>query len=701
MAKFIFHPLTLSILLAHFSTSQAFATEVAEPSDDITQLSTITLTAEKQDERHTSSQAITQFNHDLLEVPFTKSHVSNEDIQNHNVQRISDALSLVNGVVYQDSYGGGFWDNYSFRGFSTDPNMGTIYMRNGLSSVSGIHTPRDMVNIQAIDFLKGPMAAMYGQGAIGGIMNITTKQPEWQSKGGLSLSGSTLEEYRAAVDTTGAVNQDVAYRLGLAYENNQSFRDQVDSEHYYIAPQLAWKISEQTQVNLDTEFAQVKGVFDRGIPMVNGQLTLNKKTFLGEPSDGDITIKDQMYQLRLNHAFNDDWNNTTAITYNHGERAGTSTEISSIAADGRTANRFRRARQFETETSNFQSILRGKFNTGSIRHELVTNVEAAHYTIDQLQRRNAAGTSSPIDIYQPIYGQNILALTRTTKNTKETQDMLGFNLQDQIFLNDQWNILLGGRYNRLEQQIDDHRTGKSANQAFSPFTPRAGINYQPTEKLSFYGNWGKAFELNTGLNKDNELYEPEKTESWEVGAKYQFFAKSWLGLTYFDMQKQHLLTEGITDSYVDSGRVQSHGLEFELQHQLTEQLRLNANYTFTDASVVESEVEAKGARLKNIPKHTANVSADYQFNLAGHNSGLIANLNYYGKRSANYIDNGTNLPDFTVVNVGVYMQLRPDLRAQLNIENLFDQDYYVSSYTNNWVQSGEPLKATLTFNWTF
>ena len=701
MAKFIVHPLTLSILLVQLSINVVFAAEAVEQDTDITQLSTITLTAEKQDERHTSSQAITQFNHDLLDVPFTKSHVSEIDIQNHNVQRISDALSLVNGVVYQDSYGGGFWDNYSFRGFSTDPNMGTIYMRNGLSSVSGIHTPRDMVNIQAIDFLKGPMAAMYGQGAIGGIMNITSKQPEWQSKGSFSLSGSTLEEYRAALDATGAVNQALAYRLGLAYENNQSFRDHVDSQHYYIAPQLAWKISEQTQLNLDTEFAQSNGVFDRGIPMLNGQLTLNKKTFLGEPRDGDITIKDQMYQLRLNHAFNDDWNNTTAITYNHGERAGTSTEISSIAVDGRTANRFRRARQFETETSNFQSILRGKFNTGSIQHELVTNLEAGHYTIDQLQRRNAAGTSSPIDLYQPVYGENILPLTRTTKDSKETQEMLGFNLQDHIFLNDQWNILLGGRFNRLEQQIDDHRTGKSANQAFSPFTPRAGINYQPTEKLSFYSNWGKAFELNTGLNKDNELYEPEKTESWEVGAKYQFLAKSWLGLTYFDMQKQHLLTEGISDSYVDSGRVQSHGLEFELQHQLTEQLRINANYTFTDASVVESEVEEKGARLKNIPKHTANLSADYQFNLAGHASGLIANLNYYGKRSANYIDNGTSLPDFTVMNVGGYLQLHPDVRAQLNIENLFDQDYYVSSYTNNWVQPGEPLKATLSLNWTF
>ena len=63
--------------------------------------------------------------------------------------------------------------------------------------------------------------------------------------------------------------------------------------------------------------------------------------------------------------------------------------------------------------------------------------------------------------------------------------MLGFNLQDQIFLNDQWNILLGGRFNRLEQQIADYRSNTQSKQAFSPFTPRAGINFKPTDHLSF------------------------------------------------------------------------------------------------------------------------------------------------------------------------------------------------------------------------
>lgn len=698
MSKFLLNPLAWSILFAQFSMS---AMAQSQPNNQTTELEKITIKAEDVAETSFSSTGLTQFEHSLLSVPFTKSHVSEQDIKNNNIQRVSDALSRVNGVVYQDSYGGGFWDNYSFRGFSTDPNMGTSYLRNGLSSLSGIHTPRDMVNIQAIDFLKGPMAAMYGQGAIGGIMNITTKQPEWTQKNEVSLSGSTLEEYRASLDSTGALNDALAYRLGLAYENNQSFRDQIDSQHYFVAPQLAWKISDQTQLNLDTEFSEHQGVFDRGVPMVNGQFVVNKKTFLGEPSDGDIKVKDQMYQLRLNHQFNENWNNTTALSYNHGERAGTSTEISSIAADGQTANRFRRYRQFETDTFQLQSILRGKFNTGVVKHELVANVEAGHYTIDQIQLRNAVGTSSPINIYNPVYGQNILALARTTKNSKETQNMLGVNLQDQIFLNPEWNVLIGGRFNRLEQHIDDYKTGLSDQQDFTPFSPRVGVNYQPTTRLSFYSNWGKAFELNTGLNKDNQLYDPEKTQSWEIGAKYEYLPQSWLGLTYFDLDKQHLLTEGITDSYVDSGRVQSHGVEVELKHQFSDHLRVGANYTFTKASVIESEVDTKGARLKNIPKHTANLNADYQFELLGREAGLVGTINYFGKRSANYIDNGTSLPEFTVVNVGGYMQVRPDLRAQLNIDNLFDKDYYVSSYTDEWVQPGEPLKATLSLTWNF
>ncbi|NEU35300.1 TonB-dependent receptor plug domain-containing protein, partial [bacterium LRH843] len=85
------------------------------------------------------------------------------------------------------NYGGGFWDNFSFRGFSTDPNIGAQIIRNGLSVNRGLSAPRDMVNIESLDFLKGPMAALYGRGEAGGLLNINTKKPEWESSSEVNL----------------------------------------------------------------------------------------------------------------------------------------------------------------------------------------------------------------------------------------------------------------------------------------------------------------------------------------------------------------------------------------------------------------------------------------------------------------------------------------------------------------------------------
>lgn len=406
-----------------------------------------------------------------------------------------------------------------------------------------------------------------------------------------------------------------------------------------------------------------------------------------------------MYQLRLNHEFNQHWNNTTAITYGQGQREGTSTEIGSLNGD--VANRFRRYRKFDTQTSQFQSILRGQFHTGQIRHEFVGNIEASHYVIDQVQYRNASGTNMPIQLSSPVYG-NVLPLTRLTKFSTEKQNNLAVNIQDQVFINEQWNILLGGRLDHMQQEINDYKVNVSDKKTYTPFSPRIGINYRPTTNWSMYSNWGKAFEMNTGLKDSNlTLFEPEKTQSWEVGTKYQYGPQNWLGLSYFDMQKEHLLTEGVFDSYVDNGEVKSQGIELNIQHQLFDGLVLAANYSYTSAEVVKSEAESTGARLKNIPKHAANLTADYRFNLFGHNSGLNANWNYYGERSANYKDNGTSLPSFSIVNVGAYTQITPRLKAQLNIHNLFDREYYVASYTNYWVMPGEPLKATLSMTFDF
>lgn len=145
----------LSILSSSLYLSLLSSFTWAETSTEV--LQTIQLQAETVGENLQQSTAMTKFSHDILDVPFSRSVLSKALIQQQDVQRIDDALTQVSGVYSQTNYGGGFWDNFSFRGFSTDPNIGAQIIRNGLSVNRGLSAPRDMVNIESLDFLKGPM----------------------------------------------------------------------------------------------------------------------------------------------------------------------------------------------------------------------------------------------------------------------------------------------------------------------------------------------------------------------------------------------------------------------------------------------------------------------------------------------------------------------------------------------------------------
>ena len=111
---------------------------------------------------------------------------------------------------------------------------------------------------------------------------------------------------------------------------------------------------------------------------------------------------------------------------------------------------------------------------------------------------------------------------------------------------------------------------------------------------------------------------------------------------------------------------------------------------------------AKGARLSNVPKHQGSVSTNYEFLQDGaRKAGVGANLTYVGERSGHNLDNGFNLPSYTLVNLNGYYAPSGRLRYQLNVNNLFDKTYYVSSYSDLWVQPGEPLNASISAQWKF
>nr|WP_213030480.1 TonB-dependent siderophore receptor [Acinetobacter marinus] len=698
----------LSLAISMLILSQLSYAADSDTTDEVYQLNTIVVQASDEETSETATASATKFSHDLMDVPFSRSYLSEKLIESQDIQRIDDALSQVSGVFHQSNFGGGFWENYSFRGFQGNPNTGSTFIRNGLSVSRGFSAPRDMLNVESMEFLKGPSAALYGRGEVGGVLNINSKQPQWDTENRVTLRASSQEEYRVSAERTAPINDQLAYRIAVAHEDNQSFRDHVSSEQLFVSPQLSWRLSDATQIDLDTEFTQHLGTFDRGISAVNNRLTMDSSTFTGEPSDGDMRVKDYWYQLRLSHALNPDWKLRSAISYKDAQMVGFSTEPRRIQADGETLERQRRYRNYQTEDLMWQAELLGTIDQDWARHELVIATEAGQYDFKQKQLRRNHSNEYPnwINIYDPVYGQFSPEMALFT-DSDERQRYMALNLQDQIFFNDQWNLVLGGRLDHVKQAFENHLNDSRDQRTHNQFSPRIAITYRPTDSWSIYSNYGTAFAMNNGMGRDFQTFDPEESKSVELGSKFQWQDDSELSVAVFDMKKKNVLMVDPVDSNYEAtaGEVRSRGVEVDVRHRWTDQLAMSANYSYTDAEVTKDNYLPKGSPLTNVPKHAANLNLNYDFWQHDlQSAGLIANVSYVGSRSGDSptsTSNGFTLPDYTLFNVSGYYQASPRVRYQLNLHNLFDTEYYLSSYSSLWVQPSEPLKASLSVAWQF
>lgn len=669
----------------------------------------LTATAQKNSFLEEPESAATKFVLDPLKTPQNVQVVNQKMIEDINAQRISDVVGLVSGVSLLNPTGG-IWDNYSFRGFNTDQTIGVASLRNGLTSYLGLNVAHDLVNVERIEFLKGPEAALYGAGEPGGVLNIVTKKPEFEPHHSIELRGGSYNQYRSAIDSTNAITETIAYRLGVAYENNKSFRDEVQNNKLFVAPQLTWKPSDTTQVDYDSEYTVLNTLFDRGVLAVNQQLgVIPNSRFLGEKDDGLMTVNDYLQQVRIQHQWNPMWSTQTTFNYKDNTWRGFSSEAYQLLNAQGDLNRERRYRIYDTTSYLFSHDLTGQFNTGSLNHRLFMGMTYSDLKVQNhlLRYRKKGSTSSEINIYDPIYGVNLPAVT-SVYNTLEHQKNAALSLSDYIEINPKWAVLLGGRYDYYQQDYREFIAGIQGSQYFMHFSPKVAVNYLLDDHASLFASVGQSFHLNSGLDIQQQPFKPEKAWTYELGTKAKWLDdRIMASVSLFHVKKQNVLTTNPLNSayMMPVGQETSRGIEFDLTAQPVDPLNLKFAYAYTDAIVSKSEESsgiAKGSALLNSPKHHLNLLVMYDVWQAGASKiGLGGNIQYVSARTGNVYDNGFNLPSYTLLNLNSYYQMNPKLKLQLNLNNLFNTIYYTASVKDEWVTPGHPREIFLSMNYQF
>jgi len=632
----------------------------------------------------------------LHELPQSVQVMTRQNMEDIGAKKVDDLLDYVAGVSRKEGHGG-LWDGVLMRGFAN----GYEASLNGFSIGRGFAAPRDLAAVERVEFLKGASAALYGIGEPGGTLNIVSKRPLWHAAHRVQLQGGSYDFRRAALDSSAPLSENFSYRLNLATEDKNSFRDYAKSRRHIIAPAFTWNVSSTTSLEYIGEFLQQKAPVDRGVVAVGNKLgAVSTKRYLGQPKDGDMTNKNQTHQLLLSHYLTDDWVSRLGATWRDNSLYGYSSEGDlgkSLQANGDILGT-RRVRDYNSTDKAIQAELQGQFKM-LVAHDLLLGIEHFRY-----EERNLFSSSTEYvinNIYNPFYlGRAALPAVTPGTPTLGKQRNTAFYLQDAITLAEQWRLLVGVRFDNYRQQSWNRNTGvKTGDISPSATSPRLGLSYLPTDNWTVFSSIGRAFKPNTGVDFYNNSFKPVKSLAADAGIKWENNDKTMgATLSAFSIRKKNVKTNDPVNSgfSITTGEVRSEGLEFDMSGHVDDNWRMTASATYTDARVRKDNNLLEGKPLQHVARVSSALHAIYENALeSGQRYAVGGGVIYHDKRlgqsitKSNQAQGSFYLPAYAIARVNGYLALTENLRFTMDVDNLFNKTYYSNALGRVAVIPGE------------
>ena len=684
----------------------------ADAEDDIE----IVVTGEQEEGyRVPNATTATRTNAPIRNIPQSIQVIPRQILQDQAGTQISDALRNVSSLTNLN-IPGSFGDSGTSRGFPSGRN----YFINGISSpFAGQNVDLETFNLEQIEVLKGPASVLYGQGEPGAVINVVTKQPLPDPTYSIGLEVGSFNYYRPTLDLSGPLNADktVLYRLNLLYQNTDSFVDSLNFETFAVAPVLSFQLGQNTKLTLEGQYFRYNEVpYFTGLPASGvlfdnplGRVPLSRN--LGDPkSNAEPQNPTDFGSIgyRLEHKFNDNLLVRNAFNFEV-----YNSHYTYLLTDGldETDNRTLYRSAYRTDPGDglsqsfvLQTDVIGKIQSGNVKQEILFGVELRRRTI---KGRFQFAPAAPTDLFNPVYGIDIADEDFVVYNDSfRTQNSLGIYVQDLVSIGENLHILLGGRFDLVDQTDENKLTGETFEQQDTAFSPRLGIVYQPIREVSLYANYSRSFLPSEGasdVNSDGSPFQPTKGEQFEVGIKTELLdGRLSATLAAYQIEKQNITTRDPNNPAlrIQVGEQRSRGIEFDVLGRILPGLNLIASYSFIDAEITKDNSGFEGNRPSSVPTHQGSLWTTYELQSGSlRGFGLGAGVVFTGDRQGD-LANSFELPGYTRVDAALFYR-RDNWRVGVNFKNLFNRDYVESAFSRNAVFPGAPFTVIGTFAITF
>ncbi len=651
----------------------------------------------------------------IIDVPQSLSIFTADDITARGIRSVRDIIDYTPGV--NSSQGEGHRDAVVFRGVRSTADF---YLDGNRDDVQYY---RSLYNVEQVEILRGPNALLFGRGGTGGIINRVSKKANIsENSNGYVAKVDSFGGFSAEIDSNFVTGDTSAVRINAHYDSLENHRDFFDGDRAGFNATARFELSADTTLDVSYEYADHERFIDRGVPTgADGRPVERLEDIIfTDPELSETTLQANIFRAALQHNFSDTLKGNFSAFYADYDKVyqnffavNFNVDTNVVGLDGYID---------ETDRQNLilSSNLVSEFNTGNVEHTLIFGGEYVDTSSDQFRLNTFFDTTEDdvefFNTTRPISLSGGAGVNSSGQATSVSfSDLNDFTeveiavtsvfFQDQIALSDNFDVLLGARFDRFDIDVFNVENGEQRSRVDEEVSPRAGLIYKPQENVSIYASYSESFLPRSGeqfanINGNNNVLDPNVFENTEFGVKWDINENFSLTAAVFENEQTSPQVSDNDPSTLDVIQSEVSGFEFQVNGQITDTWFVTANYSNLDGE------QANGTAPREIPENTFSIWNKFDLN---ENFGFGIGATY---QDESFITNGfvttfngnsvrPVLPSYTRVDASAYYNVSDSLSVQLKVENLTDELYFPNSHSTHQATVGAPINALLTLTGKF
>ncbi|MET0271328.1 MAG: TonB-dependent receptor [Sphingomonas sp.] len=649
-----------------------------------------------------------------LQTPASIEILDGDAIRLRGDLTIQDAAARATGIV---NTSGVFGYNLSARGFAGQNSVMQLY--DGMRMYNNTLTfPADPWMAQAVEVLRGPASVLYGEGAIGGAVNVVRKQPTGTYDHAIRAGVGAFGFRNLAGGSGGPITDAIGYRVDASHRRSDGWMARGDAHAIAVSGALRFRPTETLSLTVSHDHSRQEPRAWFGVPLIGGRLDKDIRRNNYNVEDAELRFRDDWSQAKV------EWTPSEAIAvrstfyrlsankYWFNSENATYVPASAAAPAAIRQSSFLELYHIQRQTGSRTTATLSQDFGGGVTNRVVFGGDYNRITYRNVS--NAGNTATRlVSVVDPVVGRFIRQGGNAALQTRyvNTIDQYAVFAEDRLAFADALSLVGGVRYDRPKITRDD-RINPANDFAATPdaVTWRLGSVFNPMPTMALYVSYATAADpvgalVSTSLAQSS--FDLSTGRQWEAGVKHVFLGGrgEWT-LAAYAITKKRLLTSDplIPTIQVQVGAQSSKGVEASLSLEPLRGLSINLNGAVLDAryddfaeSVGGARFQRAGNRPSNIAARSANAFASWAF-LPGWV--VDGGVSYVGARFQDAA-NTRRLPAYALTDVGLRWAFAKGVSAGIRARNIFDEIYPRATYGGaQWVL-GDPRTVEATINAAF